>query len=161
MPKGTVTEATNYPIPTDTLCPAKLQSVEEVSVPFTYKRGDKAGQTGSFNKWTWTFKIYEGPYAGLTVEGSSEPAVTNGDTQSGFLHLARPWYETLLGRELRLGEGVDTETLLGLPCQITVKHLDPKPRRDGDGFWFNMEVEDVLPPKRDASGAVSYEEPPF
>jgi hypothetical protein len=161
MPKGTVTEAVNYPIPTETLCPAKLQSVDEVTVPFTYKKGDKVGQQGSFNKWTWTFKIYEGPYAGMTVEGSSEPNVTNADTPSGFLALARPWYETLLGRELRLGEAVDTDVLLGLPCQITVKHLDPRPKRDGDGFWFNTEVEDVLPAKKNADGTVAYDEPPF
>jgi hypothetical protein len=56
---------------------------------------------------------------------------------------------------------VDTDVLLGLPCQITVKHLEPRPKRDGDGFWFNTEVEDVLPAKKNADGTVAYDEPPF
>lgn len=161
MPKGTVQEATLYPIPENTLCPARLQTVDEAVVPFTYKRGEKAGQKGEFKKWTWTFKIVSGPYEGMTVEGSTEPMITNATEQSSFLHLARPWYEQLLGRELALGEPVDTEQLLGTSCQITVKHMDPRPRKDGDGFWYNVEVEDVLPPARDAAGNVSYDEPPF
>lgn len=42
--KSTVVEASNYPIPEDTLVPVKLESCQQVEVPFVYKKGTRMGQ---------------------------------------------------------------------------------------------------------------------
>jgi hypothetical protein len=103
--KTAVVEATNYPIPEDTLIPLKLESVTLVEVPFTYKKGTKMGQGGTFVEWEWEFAVTGGEYAGLEIRGNSEPRVTSADMTSGSLKLARPWVEALLGRALELGDG--------------------------------------------------------
>lgn len=144
MPQDTVKEAQNYPIPENTLCHARLTKVELFEKTFVYRSGKKAGQEGVFRKWEWYFEIVDGEYQGLEVRGNTEPGVTNAEAPQGDLHLTRPWYETLLGRELTVGEAVDTDVLLGLDCQITVAHQEPR-EREGGGFWFNIEVEDVFP----------------
>lgn len=143
--KTAVVEASNYPIPEDKLVPLKLESVNQVEIPFVHSKGPKAGQSGTFVKWEWEFVINEGEYAGLTVRGSSEPRVTSNDQASGSLSLARPWVEALLGRELVLGEEIDTDDLIGLQGQGTVRHQDPRPKKDGDGFWFNVELDELFP----------------
>lgn len=143
--KSTVVEATNYPIPEDTLVSLKLESVQHVEIPFTYKKGPKLGQSGTFVKWEWEFAVPEGSYAGLTVRGNTEPRITSNDQASGDLALARPWVEALLGRALELGEEVDTDDLIGLPAQGTVRHLDPRVKKDGEGFWFNVELDELFP----------------
>jgi hypothetical protein len=143
--KTAVVEATNYPIPMDTLIPLKLESVMNVEVPFVYKKGPKLGQGGTFVKWEWGFTVTGGEYAGLEVRGNTEPRVTSSDMSSGSLKLARPWVEALLGRALELGEEVDTDDYIGLPAQGTVTHLEPRARKDGDGFWFNVELDELFP----------------
>ncbi len=145
MPKSTVNEESPYPIPLDTLVPVVLISVQEVQVPFTYKSGPKAGTAGSFTKWEWNTEVIDGEYAGLDLRGSTEAKITNASQPSNFLLLALPFAEAFLGRTLDLGEEVDTDELIGLIAQATVKHLDPRPRRDGDGFWFNIEVDEIYP----------------
>jgi len=42
--KSTVIEASNYPIPEDTLVPVKLEAVEQVEIPFVHKKGSRMGQ---------------------------------------------------------------------------------------------------------------------
>jgi hypothetical protein len=143
--KSTVVEASNYPIPLDTLVPLKLESVTHVEVPFTYKKGPKLGQPGTFVKWEWEFLVTEGEYLGLNVRGNSEPRITSNDQASGDLALARPWVEALLGRALDLGEEIDTDDLIGLPAQGTVRHLEPRPKKEGEGFWFNTELDELFP----------------
>jgi len=143
--KSTVVEASNYPIPEDTLVGLKLESVTYIEFPFIYKQGTKMGQSGTFRKWEWEFVIPEGDYAGLNVRGNTEPRITSNDQASGDLALARPWVEALLGRALDLGEEVDTDDLIGLPAQGTVRHLDPRAKKDGEGFWFNVELDELFP----------------
>lgn len=145
MVKSTVRNDEPYPIPLDTLVPITLLSVEEVEVPFTYRQGPKAGTSSSFKKWEWNTQVHDGEYAGIDVRGSSEPKITNAESQSGLLPLALPFVEAFLGRSLELGEEVDTDLLVGLYAQATVKHLEPRAKRDGDGFWFNIEVDEIFP----------------
>jgi hypothetical protein len=170
--KSTVIEASNYPIPEDTLIPLKLESVTQMEIPFIYKSGTRIGQSGMFIKWEWEFAIPESEYAGLTVRGNTEPRFTSNDQASGNLSLARPFAEALLGRPMELGEEVDTDDLIGLPVQGTVRHLDPRPKKDGEGFWFNVEVEELFPAgmgkasnvaKEDPwqAGTTTYDKPPF
>jgi len=145
MPKGTVREDDPYPIPTDTLVPVVLTAVSEVNVPFTYKQGPKAGTAGSFTKWEWDCRVIDGEYTGVEVRGSTEAKFTNASHASGFLALAKPFAEAFMGRETEVGEEVDTDQLIGLVAQATVRHLEPRPRRDGDGFWFNIEIDEIFP----------------
>lgn len=150
MPRATVTEGGDlYPLPEQMIFDGQLLSCDHVDVPFTYKRGDKAGQKGTFPKWEWTWVVTNsGEYHGVEVKGSTEPKVTDA-SDTDFLPLARPVIEALLGRPIALGEDVDTDDLLGLPAKFTVTHQKPRERKNGDGFWYNVEVSEVFP----ASGA--------
>ena len=140
MPVTQVVEDELYPIPEGILVPAMLISVEQVDIPFT----DKKDQKKIFTKWEWEFQTQgDGGFGGITVKGNTEPKVTNADGQRGSLHLARPWVEALLGRELGLGEPLDTEDLVGLPCQITVSWQEPRAKKEGKGYWYNCEVDEV------------------
>lgn len=143
--KSTVEEASNYPIPEDTLVPLKLESVTQVEIPFVYKKGTRMGQSSIFVKWEWEFICCEGEYAGLNVRGNSEPRFTSNDQPSGMLSLAKPWAEALLGRSMELGEECDTDDLVGLQVQATVRHVEPRAKKDGEGFWFNIELDEMFP----------------
>ena len=44
-----------------------------------------------------------------------------------------------------LGEEVDTDDLIGLSGQGTVRHLEPRAKKDGEGFWFNVELDELFP----------------
>ena len=166
MPKSVVAEDSPYPIPTDTLVPAELVGCESVVVEYT----KKDGSAGSFPKWEWTFRVNDGEYAGVEVRGSTEPKVTSA-SEAAFLPLARPYVEALLARAIQVGEEIDTDDLIGLPCQLTVRHQDPRPRKNGEGFWFNVEVEEVFPygamtqtprnTKPDAWSTAPHGNPPF
>lgn len=147
MPRSTMREDSLYPLPENQLFPAELTSVTVRTINFVHKKGDKAGMADSFDKWVWEFRITNGEYQGLKVRGETEPELTTLTEQRGISKPVRPWAETLLGREIQVGEELDTDVLLGLPCQITVTHMEPRPKADG-GFWYDCPVEDVLPPVR-------------
>ena len=147
MPKSTVEQfdpSQLYPIPENVPVPVVLQACEQENVTFTYRQGKKAGQEGGFLKWKWTFLVDSGKYAGVQFDGSTEPKVTD-STQQEFLPLARPLVEALLGRPLQIGEEVDTDLLVGLHAVATVRHQDPRPRKNGDGFWYNVELNEIFP----------------
>lgn len=144
MPKSSVSEYdpnANYPIPEDTLVPITLQSCEFVSVPYKDK---KTGADKTFAKWEWTFLVHDGDYAGTTFRGSTEPRITSSEVE-GFPAPALPIVKALLNRDLAIGEEVDTDELIGLQAQATVRHLDPRPRKQGDGFWYNVELAEIFP----------------
>lgn len=155
-PKATMREESLYSLPEDVLLPAKLNSVVTRTIPFTYKKGPKLGQESSFDIWVWEFEITEGDYAGLKAWGETEDQLNNLEEPRGRSKLVRPWAETLLGKEIQIGEEFDTDDLIGLSCQITVKHEEPRPKKDG-GFFYGCPVEDVFP----AAAATSDDEPPF
>jgi hypothetical protein len=176
MPRSTVTDAPDlYPLPEQTVFDGQLLSCEQVDVPFTYKRGDKAGQQGHFSKWEWTFAVTTPGYDDLEVKIGTEPRITDA-SESDFLPLAKPVVEALLGRAIAVGEEVDTDDLLALPCRFTVRHEPPRARKQGDGFWYNVAVDEVFAAgdtnaasSRPASGAqagdpwaaTGNDEPPF
>lgn len=151
MPKTTVKETSAYALPEDTIFPAVLTSVIVRSIPFTYKKGPNAGQQGEFDIWVWEFKITDGDYAGMKAWGETESEVNNLEEPRGRAKLVRPWAETLLGRQIQIGEEFDTDNLLGLPCKITVKHEEPRPKKDG-GTFYGCPVEDVFPAEGRTSG---------
>lgn len=150
MPKATAREEDPYIIPEGVPLNLELQSVEYFSTPYT----DKKGNPRTFEKWNWTFQIVGGEYSGLTVKGASEPKVTNLTEPTGSLALAKPWIEALLGREIALGEEVDTDDYIGLTAVGTVKHLEPRAKKEGDGFWYNVELDELFPLNPAARAAV-------
>lgn len=143
MPKTTMVNEEAYALPMGVPFPAELQSVTERTIEYTRKKdgnGKKAGDKDSFVKWVWEFKITEGEYAGMTARGETEDRLTNRED-----NLVRQWSETLLNTTIEVGQGLDTDTLIGLPCVITVRHEEPRPKKDGSGNWYDCPVDDVFP----------------
>ena len=147
MPSTTMQEEEKWKLPTDTLFPATLVAVREREIPYKSK---KTGEDAVFTKWEWEFAITEGPYAGLSAWGDTEDRLTNHPDNK-----VRQWAETLRGREFELGEGLDTDDLLGLPCQITVENTTYE-KKDGTTSYLTP-VLDVFP----ADAGVQDDEPPF
>lgn len=143
--KTSVTEDSPYPIPLDTLVPVRLNKVEYVKLDYIVKKGPNAGNPGIFTKWEWDFSITDGEYAGLSIRGNSEPKITSSDDRVGDLHLARPWVEALLNRALDLGEEIDTDDLIGLTAMATVEHQPPRPKKEGEGNWYSVALDELFP----------------
>lgn len=150
MPKSVMREESAYPVPEEVLLPAKLNAVTVRTVEFTYKKGERAGQPGSFDLWRWEFEVTDGDYTGLKLYGETEDELNNLEEPRGRAKLVRPWAETLLGRQIPIGEEFDTDDVVGLPCQITVKHEEPRPKKDG-GWFYPCPVEDVFPASQSSS----------
>lgn len=158
MPKTTVVAEEEYRLPSDVLFTARLESVKERRTQFTYQAHHKTvvngrarvGEAGEVVKWMWEFKITSGQYADEKVWAETDPKITNlADDQ------VRHWAETLLGRELEIGEEFDTDLVVGLACQFTVRHEDPRPKKDGSGNFYGVSVQDLFPAPSE------YDEPPF
>ena len=146
MPSSTMTNEEQYKLPKETLLPAVLKSVEEKVIPYINKN---TGKDDSFVKWTWEFEIIDGDYMGLHAWGDTEPRLTNHPDNK-----VRQWAETLRGSEFDMGEGLDTDDLLGLTCCITVDNTEYK-KKDGTTSYL-CPVLDVFPPDAIADNA-----PPF
>lgn len=148
MPKATMREQSEYALPEDTLFPATLTSVKERRTTFTYKAHHKAvesgraqvGEEGVVERWVWEFEITDGEFMGLRAWGETETALSTHPD-----NLVRQWGEALRGAPFEIGEGLDTDDLIGLPCSITVRHDEPRPRRDGSGMFYGCPVDSVFP----------------
>lgn len=142
MPKATMKEEAEYRLPEDTLFPAVLDEVAVRTIEYTLKKDrgmKKAGEKDSFDKWVWTFRITDGPFKGEKAYGETEDRLTNREDNR-----VRQWSETLLGREIEIGEEFDTDSVLGLPCQVSVRHEEPREKKDG-GFFYGCPVDEVFP----------------
>jgi hypothetical protein len=76
---------------------------------------------GEYRRWSW--EILDGPYAGQRV-------YANSSINFGPQAKARQWVENILGRELRAGEQVGTEDLVGGKHHLMVENV----KRDGRTF---------------------------
>jgi hypothetical protein len=76
---------------------------------------------GEYRRWGWN--ILEGPYAGRNV-------YANTSTNFGPQAKARQWVENILGRELKAGEQVGIEDLVGGKHHLMIEHV----KRDGRTF---------------------------
>lgn len=133
MPRSTMTHEDQYKLPKETLLPAALKSVTEETIPYV----DKNGKDQVFTKWTWEFEIIDGEYMGLHAWGESEPRLTNHPDNK-----VRQWGETLTGTEFDIGDGIDTDDLLGLTCCVVVDNVEHK-KKNGD-ISYLCPVIDVL-----------------
>jgi hypothetical protein len=76
---------------------------------------------GEYRRWSW--EVLDGPEAGRTV-------YANTSTNFGPQAKARQWVENVLGRELKAGEQVDIEDLVGGKHHLMVENV----KRDGRTF---------------------------
>ena len=157
MVKSTVREESEYRFPDDVQYSGKLLAVEEQTINFTYKESSaavksgraRAGEAGSFKKWRWTFAVVGGEFDGEKITTDTNAGITNRADDK-----ARQFAETLLGRELGIGEDFDSDSIVGLPCTFTVKHDEPVEKKNGETGYY-CSVDDVFP------AGSAYDEPPF
>lgn len=136
MPSTSMREETEYRLPAETPFPAMLESVVEKEIPYTDRN---TGQKKTFTKWEWVFEITEGEYAGLKAYGETEDRLTTHADNK-----VRQWAEVLRDAPFEVGEGLNTDDLLGLPCVVTVIHGEPREKRDG-GKFYPCPVDQVWP----------------
>ena len=142
-----------WKLPKDTPLPAKLNKVESKLIEFTLKkdRGNKkAGEKDSFTKWEWEFEITGGEFEGLRAWADTEDRLTNHPDNK-----VRQFAETLRGAPFEMGEGLDTDDLLGLPCAIVVDNI-VHTKANGDKTYLSP-VREVFP----ADALAEFEEAPF
>jgi hypothetical protein len=146
MPSSTMQDEPEYKLPKETLFPAMLKAVSEREIKFTNKKGEP----DTFYKWEWEFEITDGEYAGLRAWGDTEDRLTNREDNK-----VRQWAETLRGAPFEMGEGLNTDDLLGLECVITVDNVEHQ-KKDGSGKKsYLCPVIDVYPAEVLASGVTS------
>lgn len=136
MPKATMKDQDEYPLPENTPFPAILESVSTRTIRYKDK---ETHEDKSFDKWEWVFQITEGEYAGLKAYGETEDRLTNHPDNK-----VRQWAETLLDFQFDVGYDLDTDHLIGLPCVVTVSNDPPREKRDG-GKFYPCPVRDVFP----------------
>lgn len=141
MPKATKKEQGLYKFPEGEYYPAVLVDVEEKEVPYFKKdkSGNRTNEQAVFVKWVWKFEIADGQFKGEWGYGETTAEYTNRED-----NLVRQWGETLLGRELDLGEEFDTDKITGLPCMISFRNDEPRRKNDGTLFYPSP-VDEVLP----------------
>lgn len=103
-------------IPEDDFVPAKLTKIEEKQISWTDKQTGKPKEAEILE---WTFVVTSGAHEGKTVRGSCDPRLSNHENNR-----FRQWVEGVLGRDLAVGENIDTDDLIGLTADITVLHKD-------------------------------------
>lgn len=93
-------------------------------------------------KLRWEFVVVDpGPWEGKNIFG---------DTSTNFT--AHPnckaynWSTAITGKQFDVGEELDTDNLLGLPCRVIIMH---KPDREGRSW---MRVREVLPARTGTEG---------
>ncbi len=148
MPRATMKEESAYALPSDTLFDGQLNAVKIKTIEFTLKKDrglKKQGEKDSFDIWEWEFEVTAGAYKGTRCWGTTESELNNLEEPRSRSKLVRPWAETLLGRQIAIGEDFDTDQICGLPCKFTVTNEEPVERKDGNGFYYGCSVEDVFP----------------
>lgn len=129
MPVLEASESSFEMIPEGTIIAAKVSEIEQKTLDF----GDRLN---------WKFEITEeGPFKEYKINGSTSMKFTI-DPPSKFYE----WTVQLLGRSFELGEVVDTDDLIGLPCRIEIEHQPD--REDPNRSW--MRAATVIGPRGSA-----------
>lgn len=127
-------------IPEDSIHRARLDSIDQKG-PFNRKDG------GQFYKLIWIFEITgTGDFAGRKVRGETGAEFALNSKFHG-------WAETILGRQIEIGIDIDVDDLIGLPVDVSVKHVPDW--KDPAKKW--AEVDEVMP----IAGGFDLSEPPF
>lgn len=134
-------------LPDGSIHGARLMDIVEKTITWVDR---KSGEDRSSDLLEWWFEIEQSSdqkFIGRRVKGTTDALITDRSNDK-----FRDWLEKLTGAELREDDDVDTDDVLGLPCQIVISHrLDKK-----DSSRVYEQVDTILP--NDSS---SYDEPPF
>jgi hypothetical protein len=125
MPVYEATESEFELIPEGTVVVAKVKDIEYKELSFG-------------PRLNWKFEVIEGEHKGWTLNDGTSPKFSIDPPSKMY-----EWAVQLLGRTFEVGETIDTDDLIDLPCRIEVGH---KPdREDPKKMW--MRVETMLPPR--------------
>lgn len=129
MPRMTAEESSFEMIPEGQIVAAKVLEIEQKTLDF----GDRLN---------WKFLVTEAQWDEYKINGSTSMKFTI-DPPSKFYE----WSVQLLGRTFEVGESIDTDDLLGLPCRLEIEHKPDKD--DPEKFW--MRVATVIGPRGSAA----------
>lgn len=137
MPRASAEEGSPYPLPQGVRFPGQLIRVNERVIEW---RDRSSGEARSRSLWRWTFEITGGQYEGLRASAETDPRIE----RLGRDPRPYNWLSTLRDAPIELGEDVDTDDFIGLPCMFTVTHEEPRVLKDGRTF-YGCPVNDVFP----------------
>lgn len=109
MPEFTAEESSFEMIPEGEIVSAKVASIEAETMDFG-------------PRLKWAFEVTQAPWEGIKILGGSSQKFTI-DPPSKFYE----WACQLLGRTFEVGDGINTDDLIGLPCRIEIEY---KPDKD-------------------------------
>lgn len=156
MPKSDMRVESEYMIPEETPVPVRLDAVEVREFQSKNRETkalefDAKGEPVMYQRWSWVFKVCDGAYTGTTIQSLTPAYIsTLADNK------VRQWAETLTGKTWGEAEGLNTDDLIGLRAIATVAHQDPRPKKNGDGKWYGLDIADLFP-----ADALGDAEPPF
>ena len=130
MPKARVEEWVDDRIPADVPVRARLEAVSAKTIQWVDKN---TGEDREADLWSWEWKVIEGEWEGTRVSGDTDARISMHEANK-----ARRWFEALIGSELQPEMELDTDDLIGLAADITVRHRQGK---RGDRVF--VEVDDV------------------
>ncbi len=143
MPQGIVGD--QQLLPEDTLFRGVLSACTDVDRSWDDKY---TGQRVTKKKWSWTFQVTDGDYAGSSAKIETFPELYPGSDNHNII-------SALLGRELQKGEKVNTDQYLGMFCTFEVSHRSFNGR---NGEKTIAEVTQVYP---DQQNMAASSQPPF
>lgn len=132
-------------IPEDTIVRAQLLEIAPKEISWTDKQTHEPKST-TILEWKW--EVVTGEFKGKWVRGSCDAKLSS-HPGNRF----RNWSESLLGRQLPVGTAFDTDDLIGLQADISIRHRADKK----DPAKKYVEVDEVIP----LGGGFDLEEPPF
>lgn len=134
-------------LPENTLLRATLLEIKKETVNYTDRQ---SGLPASFDKFTWWFQITsDDKYNGRRVKGRTPALMSDRGGQQ-----LREWVQTMRNVDsLPVGEKFDTDSLLGLPVELLVKHVPDS--RDPSKTWEEVEMLSPI------SGGYDVNNPPF
>jgi len=144
MARVTVTETDFKSVPEDTFIPAKLAEISMSTIEYADK---KSGEFKSFDKFVWWFEVTDGEYAGRKLKGETGAEITSHPNNT-----FRQWVEALLNEEVPVGFEFDTDDLVGLPCELTVRHVAGTGKNEGKTY----ENVDTLIPRLNSPDTVPF-----
>lgn len=150
MPVYEVEEQKDLSIPEGKIVRAKLVEIAAKTIEWTVKSGPEQGAKKSAVLLNWWWEVQGPEYTKddgtqRKVRGECDSRVTNHPNNK-----FRAWAQGLLNREINVGMPIDTDDLVGLSADITVKH---RPDRNDPAKKYE-EVDEVI-------GVESFDEPPF
>lgn len=125
MPQYTATESDFEMIPEGEIVSAKVKEIKAEVLEFG-------------PRLNWVFEVTQAPWDGYTILGSSSQKFTIDPPSKFFV-----WACQLLGRTFEVGDGIDTDDLVGLPCRLEIEYKPDS--KDPERKW--MRPAEVFAPR--------------